>query len=720
VSVGELADGLLIDLNKVPKKYEGLDGTELAISESQERMSVVVAKKDAASFIELASSENLEATVIANVTSEKRLVMEWNGKTIVSLSREFLNSNGAKKHAKVRITKPRFVKKCEKILDAKQFKKFASSLAICSQKGLVDRFDSCIGAGTVLSPFGGKYQLTPAQAMAAKIPVLNGETASCSLMSWGFDPEISSASPYHGAVFAVVHSVAKIIAAGGSRSKCWLSFQEYFERLRDDPARWGKPASALLGALDAQIGLQTAAIGGKDSMSGSFENIDVPPTLVSFAVSVAKINSIVTPEFKKTNSYVYHFKPPKESFDKSGFAALCKYFNAVEKLIAQGKILSCWAVGSGGTAEAVLKMCLGNRIGFRSKKNLETDCGFGGFVFETEKTLKTDAVLLGRTTAGNSIITKSFEIVIEKLQSAWENTLEPVYPSLVKQDGKTETFFYDKGIAIKPGNRYAKPKFLIPVFPGTNSEYDSARAVEKAGGEAEVFVIRNLTSAQIGESVKAFEKSLRKAQVLFIPGGFSGGDEPDGSGKFITAFIRNSAISDAVTELLQKRDGLISGICNGFQALIKLGLVPYGEIRGMTEDSPTLTFNTIGRHQSTLVNTKIVSNKSPWLSHLELGSQYIIPISHGEGRFIAEESLIRNLAANGQIATQYVDFDGNATQDIRFNPNNSVFAIEGITSPDGRVFGRMAHNERFEDGLYRNIPGMRKMDIFAGAVGYFR
>jgi len=719
VSVGELADGLLIDLNKVPKKYEGLDGTELAISESQERMSVVVAEKDIKKFIELASDENLEATIIAGVTREKRLVMEWNGKTVVNLSRDFLNSNGAKKYANVRITEPNISIPNTVITDARQFEKFAADLAICSQKGLVDRFDSCIGAGTVLAPFGGKYQLTPAQAMAAKIPVLDGETTSCSLMSWGFDPKITEKSPYHGSIFAVVHSAAKIIAAGGSRRKCRLSFQEYFERLRDDPSRWGKPAAALLGALDAQIGLQTAAIGGKDSMSGSFENIDVPPTLVSFAVSTAKIDNIITPEFKKANSYVYHFKPPFSCFEKADFGALCEYFDVVEKLVAQEKILSLWAVGSGGTAEAVLKMCMGNHIGFSAEKNLETGCGFGGFVFETDELPQIKAELLGRTTKEYTLKTNTFNIPLEKLQSAWEQTLEPVYPSLVKQDGKTETFSFNKGVTIKPKDRFAKPRFLIPVFPGTNSEYDSARAVEKAGGIAEIFVIRNLTSAQIGESVNAFEKALRKSQVLFIPGGFSGGDEPDGSGKFITAFIRNSAISDAVTELLQKRDGLISGICNGFQALIKLGLVPYGEIRDMTELSPTLTFNSIGRHQSTLVNTKIVSNKSPWLSHLEFGSQYIVPISHGEGRFIAEESLIRSLAANGQIAAQYVDFEGNASQDIRFNPNNSVFAIEGITSPDGRILGRMAHNERYDDNLYKNIPNIRKMDIFSGAVAYF-
>jgi len=734
VSVGELADGLTVDLNMILKKYEGLDGTELAISESQERMSVVVSKKDAKMFIELAEGENLEAVIIAEVTKIPRLVMNWNGKTIVNISREFLNSNGAKKNAIVHIKKIEMTKNENREVDAKGLETFLSGLDICSQKGLVDRFDSCIGDATVIAPFGGKYFNTPAQVMAAKIPVLNGETKTCSLMSWGFDPYISSLSPYHGAVFAVVHSVAKIIAAGGSRKKCWLTFQEYFEKLRDDPVRWGKPTSALLGALDAQIGLETAAIGGKDSMSGSFSltdgghadgghancrQIDVPPTLVSFAVSTTKLENIITPEFKKADSYVYLLKPPFSIYEKRDFTALREYFDTVEKLIKEEKILSAWACGRGGTAEAVVKMCMGNRIGFTAENELCIGDGFCGFVIETEAPLPTNAILLGRTKSDYMLKTKTYEIQLDKLQDAWEKTLEPVYPYLIKQEGKAENFIYDKGVTIKPKDRHSKPKFLIPVFPGTNSEYDSASAVEKAGGQAQVFVIRNLTPVAIAGSVKEFEKYARKAQVIFIPGGFSGGDEPDGSGKFITAFMRNPAISDAVSELLQKRGGLICGICNGFQALIKLGLVPYGEIRDLTENSPTLTFNTIGRHQSTLVNTKIVSNKSPWLSHLELGERYIVPISHGEGRFIAQESLIRSLAANGQIATQYVDFDGNASQDIRFNPNNSDFAIEGITSPDGRVFGRMAHNERFDEGLYKNIPGIKKMDIFAGAVKYF-
>ena len=751
VSVGELADGLAIDLDKVRKKYEGLDGTEIAISESQERMSVVIAKKDIETFLKSAADENLEATVIAEVTEEPRLVMNWNGKTIVNLSRKFLNSSGARKNANV------YIKNCELRTEDRELNKiftdendllrFIGSLNICSQKGLTERFDFCIGAAAAAAPFGGKYQLTPVQAMAAKLPVLNGDTKTCSLMSWGFNPEISSMSPYDGAVFAVVHSVAKIIAAGGSRKKCWLTFQEYFERLRDDPSRCGKPAAALLGALTAQLGLQTAAIGGKDSMSGSFtlnngENIDVPPTLVSFAVSIADINNIVTPEFKRSGSRVYLLKPPFSVHEKNYFESLCEYFNLIEKLITEKKIISAWAAGSGGTAEAVIKMCMGNRLGFFSNEDLSFEYGFCGFVAEAndenafeeffsephEQTQTGESgvneclkiIFLGTTSDKYLLKTKSIEILFSRLQNAWENTLEPVYPYLIKQNEKTKNFYYNHNKNHHgPRFKNSKPRFVIPVFPGTNSEYDSARAIEKAGGTAEIFVIRNLSSDDIAESVEGFVNVVKNSQIIFIPGGFSGGDEPDGSGKFITAFFRNPRITDSVTELLKNRDGLMCGICNGFQALIKLGLVPYGEIRDITESSPTLTFNTIGRHQAVLVNTKVVSNKSPWLSHLELGSRYIVPVSHGEGRFAACEKIILDLAANGQIATQYVDFDGNASQNIRFNPNNSAFAIEGITSPDGRVFGRMAHNERFDDGLYKNIPGIKKMDIFEGAVKYF-
>ncbi|MCL2185090.1 MAG: phosphoribosylformylglycinamidine synthase [Treponema sp.] len=740
VSVGELADGLIIDLSKVPKKYEGLDGTELAISESQERMSVVVAKKDAQQFIMLSSKENLEATVIAEITEEPRLVMNWKGKTIVNLSRNFLNSNGAAKYAKVKISyKEKLIVNKEQFTDSNELIKYFSNLNICSQKGLVERFDSSIGAATVIAPFGGKYQLTQTQVMAAKIPVLKGETKTCSLMSWGFDPEISELSPYHGAVYAVIYSVAKIIAGGGSRKKCWLTFQEYFEKLRDDPARWGKPFAALLGALDTQLGLEIAAIGGKDSMSGSFsvnsnKEINVPPTLVSFAVSVTKIDNIITPEFKNANSFVYLLTPPYSVYEKCDFSVMRKYFDNVEKLIAQGNILSAWAVGSSGIAEAVLKMCFGNGIGFNAHNDSLLTKGYsaGGFIVETEKEIKINNLnyeLIGRTSESFYIDIPAYKgnkISLNNFQNEWAEKLEQVYPESIKQDGKTENFYFDKNsssssvLSSKSTITNNKPKFLIPVFPGTNSEYDTAKAIEKAGGEAKIFVIRNLTVDDIEQSVKEFKKEADSTQAIVIPGGFSGGDEPDGSGKFITAFLRNSAVADSIMELLKNRDGLICGICNGFQALIKLGLVPYGEIRDMTPNSPTLTYNTIGRHQSKLVNTKVVSNQSPWLSHLELGSSYIVPISHGEGRFIAREEIIRTLADNGQIATQYADHEDNASQDIRFNPNNSDFSIEGITSPCGKVFGRMAHNERFDDGLYRNIPGIKKMDIFLGAVRYFK
>jgi len=733
VSVGELADGLEIDLDKILKKYEGLDGTELAISESQERMSVVVDAADAEAFIALAARENLEAVVIARVTGEQRLVMKWKGKTIVDLSRELLDSNGARKHAKARV--PASGEQAEPedgriIKSTEDLEKLIAGLDICSQKGLASRFDSVVGAGTVVMPFGGKYQLTPAQSMAAKIPVLGGDTGTCSLMSWGFDPFISSVNPYHGAIYAVVSSIAKVIASGGSRKGTFLSFQEYFERLKDESERWGKPLAALLGALEAQIGLETAAIGGKDSMSGSFTSssgaeINVPPTLISFAVSTARLENIITPEFKRSGSFVYRLKPPFALYEKADFQPLRGYFDVIENLNASGKILSSWAVGPGGTAEAVVKMCMGNHLGFEARIPLARGSGFGGFVVETDGPLeKSGAIgleLLGRTIGEYALKTAEFEIDLEKIQNCWESALEPVYPCLVKQDGKAELFTYNAENGAKNGAwHHVRPTLVIPVFPGTNSEYDTARAIEKAGCAAETFVIRNVTPASIAESVRDFVKIVSSAQGIVIPGGFSGGDEPDGSGKFITAFFRSPAVSAAVQDLLQKRDGLMCGICNGFQALVKLGLVPYGEIRAMTEKSPTLTFNKIGRHQSVLVRTRIVSNKSPWLSHLELGGIYIVPVSHGEGRFVADEALVRGLAANGQIATQYTDFDGNASQDIRFNPNNSDFAIEGITSPDGRVFGRMAHNERFEAGLFRNIPGVKEMDIFAGAAAYFR
>ena len=721
VSVGELADGVTIDLDQVSKKYEGLDGTELAISESQERMSVVVHKEDVETFIALAAAENLEAKVVARVTADPRLTMTWNGKEIVSLARSFLNSNGAPKYAQAQISATAATAQAYPAVDGKSLTELMASLAMCSQKGLVERFDSTIGAATVTMPFGGKYQLTPTQAMAAKIPLTEGETDTCSLMAWGFDPYISSQSPYYGGLNAVIHSVAKVIAAGGTRSKCWLTFQEYFERLRQEPLRWGKPLSALLGALDAQMGLLVGAIGGKDSMSGSFEAIDVPPTLVSFAVSMGEASRVVSPEFKTAGKRVYLLKPGFSLFEKPNFPELRHFFSKIESLIANGDIVSAWAVGSGGTAEAIAKMCLGNRIGFEAARPLTAEPVFGGFVVEVDEELPGyEDCLLGYTMEEYVLKTAGEAVDLLAVQAAWEATLEPIFPYQTAQEGKTEAFSYKTDVVIRPGIAVRRPKFVIPVFPGTNCEYDTARAIEKAGGQSEIIVIRNQNAADISASVHMLEAAIASAQGIVVPGGFSGGDEPEGSGKFITAFFRNPAISAAVADLLQQRDGLMCGICNGFQALIKLGLVPYGEIRDLDVSAPTLTYNKIGRHQSMLVRTRVASNKSPWLSKMELGESYLVPLSHGEGRFVAEEALVRQLADNGQIATQYVDMDGTPSQNILFNPNNSDYAIEGITSPDGRIFGRMGHNERYTEGLFRNIPGQHGMDIFAGAVEYFK
>ena len=745
VAIGELADGLKINLDVVPVKYEGLNGTELAISESQERMAVVIAEQDKDELLRYAAAENIEATVVAEITEQSRLVMSWRGQTIVDIDRAFLDTNGAERFTNIYVPEAAAEPDEQKQVTADELMALCGDLNFCSQKGLLEHFDNSIGAASVFMPYGGKYSLTETQVMSALLPAKGVRTAS--VMSFGFDPYRTEADPFGGSAYAVVSSVAKLIASGVSLETVHLSLQEYFPRMGADPTRWGLPFASVLGAFAAQMGLGVAAIGGKDSMSGSYsinnsEDIDVPPTLVSFAVSVVKINNIITNEFKNTGSNVYLLKPFYSVFEKCDFNSLKEYFDTVEKIISDGNVLSAWAVGSGGTGEAIVKMCMGNRIGFNCETDLFSSYSFGGFVIEY-KNGKTSLLnkniifeFLGSTSSEYILKTKSFEIPLDKIQERWERTLESVYPYLISQDGKTETFKYEnnsqnqshkkKTYTNKNSNvlfssffKNKKARFVIPVFPGTNSEYDTKRAIEKAGGEAHIIVIRNLSIADIAQSVYDFKIAVDKANAIVIPGGFSGGDEPDGSGKFITAFIRNPAVSDAVMELLQKRDGLICGICNGFQALIKLGLVPYGEIREMTETSPTLTFNTIGRHQSVLVNTKIVSNKSPWLSHLPVSSQYIVPVSHGEGRFIAEESIIRDLTANGQIATQYADFDGNASQDIRFNPNNSNFAIEGITSPCGKVFGRMAHNERFDDGLYKNIPDMKKMDIFKGAVNYF-
>ena len=724
VAIGELADGLEINLNAVPKKYEGLDGTELAISESQERMAVVVEAKDVARFCELAESENLEATVVAEVKEKPYLVMYWNGKAIVNISREFLNSNGAEKHIDVAPAKLEDYSKEIGTSFADMYTEMASDLNICSKRGLSERFDSTIGANTVLMPFGGKHQLTPIQAMVHKVAVEKKETDTCSVMSWGYNPFITEKSPYHGAYLAVVESVSKLIAAGAKFEDVYLTFQEYFEKPKKDPARWGKPLAALLGAFKAQTDLKIAAIGGKDSMSGTFEDIDVPPTLVSFAVTTEKLKNIVSPEFKKAGSKVVIIKPEYTADKLPETASLLKVYDEVHALVEAGKAAAVYTPCMGGAAEAVLKMAMGNGIGFEFDKalSLADIFGYSYGSFIVELTDDTDCgVLLGYTTEEKSIAYAGEKLDCSQLFGVYEDKLEEIYSCNIKMpEKKIETFDFKATEFAKPAIRTAKPKVLIPVFPGTNCEYDSAKYAERAGAQAEIFVINNLTAAGIAKSVEDFAAKIAESQIIFVPGGFSGGDEPDGSGKFITAFFRNAEVKDAVTDLLEKRDGLMLGICNGFQALIKLGLVPYGKIIDTDETCPTLTYNTISRHQSKLVRTKLVSNNSPWLSKAKQGEVYTVPISHGEGRFIADEALIRKLAANGQIITQYVDFDGNATNDVAFNPNNSDFAIEGIVSPDGRVLGKMGHSERTASGLYKNVPGEFDLKLFESAVEYFK
>ncbi len=723
VAIGELADGLEINLNAVPKKYEGLDGTELAISESQERMAVVVEAKDAERFIELATGENLEATIVATVKEKPYLVMNWNGKAICNISREFLNSNGAEKHIDVAPAKIEDYSKEIKGSFADMYADLAGDLNICSKRGLSERFDSTIGANTVLMPFGGKNQLTPIQAMVHKIAVEKQDTETCSLMSWGYNPFITEKSPYHGAYLAVIESVSKLIAAGADFSEVYLTFQEYFEKPMKDGKRWGKPLAALLGAFKAQMDLKIAAIGGKDSMSGSFEDIDVPPTLVSFAVTTENIKNIVSPEFKAAGHKVVILKPEYTADNLPDTASLLNVYKEVYALVTAGKAAAIYTPTMGGVAEAVLKMAMGNGIGFDFADVSLNDIfgySYGSFVIELND--DTDCgTLLGYTTDKAAITLGAESVDFAKILPIYEDKLEDIYScNIAMPEKKIETFDYKATTFAKPAIRTAKPKVLIPVFPGTNCEYDSAKHAERAGAETEIFVINNLSAASIAKSVEDFAKKVADSQIIFVPGGFSGGDEPDGSGKFITAFFRNAEIKQAVTELLEKRDGLMLGICNGFQALIKLGLVPYGKIIDTDETCPTLTYNTISRHQSKLVRTKLVSNNSPWLSKAKQGEIYTVPISHGEGRFIADEALIRKLAANGQIITQYVDFDGNATNDIAFNPNNSDFAIEGIVSPDGRVLGKMGHSERTAAGLYKNVPGEFDLKLFESAVEYYK
>ncbi|MBQ7373895.1 MAG: phosphoribosylformylglycinamidine synthase [Clostridia bacterium] len=722
VAVGELADGLDIDLNAVPKKYDGLDGTELAISESQERMAVVVEAKDVERFMELALSENLEATVVAKVTEEPRLKMRWNGKTIVDLSREFLNSNGAEKHVDITLSKPEDYQKeiSEDFISG--YKSLAGDLNICSTRGLSERFDSTIGAGTVLMPFGGKNQLTPIQAMVHKISMEKKHTDDCSYMSWGYNPFIAEKSPYHSAYLAVVESVAKLIATGAEFKDVYLTFQEYFEKPNKDERRWGKPLSALLGAFKAQLDYGIGSIGGKDSMSGSFEDLDVPPTLVSFAVTTGKTDDVISNDFKKAGSGVYLLKPEKDENGLPKAESVIANFNRLTKWMREGKVLSCWTPTYGGVAEGVLKMCMGNGLGFAFDDSVCHKCifgyNYGAFIIEATEDLGIKRI--GTVTDDANISRKGEKVALCELSKDYEAKLESVFPVKEKGGVKLENFSFSATERVTPKVAVARPTVLIPVFPGTNCEFDTAKVMEDAGAKAEIFVVNNLTQDGIKRSVEEFSKKLATSQMVFVPGGFSGGDEPDGSGKFIMAFFRNAQVKEEVEKLLGQRDGLMAGICNGFQALVKLGLVPFGKIVDADENNPTLTYNTIARHQSKLVRVRIASNKSPWLSQTNVGDVFTVPISHGEGRFLADEKTVRLLATNGQIATQYVDFDGDATSDIRFNPNDSVYAIEGITSPDGRVFGKMGHSERIGRNLYKNVIGEYDMKMFESAVNYFK
>ena len=736
VAVGELADGLSIDLNRIPKKYDGLDGTELAISESQERMAVALAAEDVEKFIELAHEENLEATPIAEVTEEARVRMNWNGDDIVDISRDFLASNGAPKHQDVHIEKGgSYVPEWKGETLAERMRGLVGDLNVCSNKGLSERFDSTIGAATVLMPFGGKNQLTPAMAMAAKLPV-DGETTTCSGMAWGFNPYLSSANQFEGAYVAVVESVAKLVAAGFERENAYLTFQEYFERLRDEAQRWGKPAAAVLGALKAQVELGVGAIGGKDSMSGSFESLDVPPTLVSFATAVGHVDRVTSPEFKKAGSRVVLIEPAyKQGTAMPEAEGFLDAVDVVEGLVDEGKALAISTPGFGGLAEALFKMCVGNGIGIELDENLAADSlfdlNYGAFIVELadDAELPEDGELLsvmeiGRTTEEYAFVAAGETLDMAELQEVWESGIEGVFPYRSTEDEraaapKVEAVGYTDALPLTYCGAIAKPRVIIPVFPGTNCEFDTAHAFERAGAVAQTLVINNLTPAAVAESTKALVEAIRNSQIVMLPGGFSGGDEPDGSAKFITAFFRAPEVTEAVRDLLQNRDGLMLGICNGFQALVKLGLVPYGDIRPMDADCPTLTFNEIGRHQSRLVRTRVASNLSPWFSKCEVGDVHTVAISHGEGRFVASPELAAELAKNGQIATQYVGEAGMPSMDLSVNPNGSIMAIEGITSPDGRVLGKMGHTERNGYGLYKNVPGDTFQPLIEGGVSYF-
>ena len=732
VAIGELADGLVVDLDKVPKKYEGLDGTELAISESQERMAVVVDPKDVDEFMKYASEENLEAVCVAEVTEDPRLVLKWRGKEIVNISRAFLDTNGAHQETSVAVDMPsedeRYFERKEVGDIREKWLAVLKDLNVCSQKGLVEMFDGSIGAGSVLMPYGGKYQLTETQAMVAKLPVLKGKTDTVTMMSYGFDPYLSSWSPYHGAVYAVLESVARIVATGGDYSKIRFTFQEYFRRMTEDPHRWSQPFAALLGAYSAQLGFGLPSIGGKDSMSGTFNDIDVPPTLVSFAVDIASYKHIITPEFKKAGNKIVLMKLGRDEYDLPDYKEASDQYGKFFEDVKAGKIVSAYALDGNGIVPAVSKMAFGNKLGVKLEHNLDPrDAfapGFGSIVAEVPAD-KVGELSITYTVIGE-VTEKDFSygnvsISSDEALAAWKGTLEKVFPTVaVKDTTKIETPIYKADSIYVCRHKVARPKVFIPVFPGTNCEYDSTKAFERAGADVVTKVFKNLSGNDIRESVDAFEKAISDAQIIMFPGGFSAGDEPDGSAKFFATAFQNEKIKEAVMKLLNERDGLALGICNGFQALIKLGLVPGGEIVGQNPDAPTLTFNTINRHISKMVYTKVVSNKSPWLAGAELGGVYVNPASHGEGRFVAPKEWIDRLFANGQVATQYVDPEGNASMDEEWNVNGSYAAIEGITSPDGRVFGKMAHSERRDTAVAMNIYGEQDLKIFESGVKYFK
>ena len=734
VAIGELAPGLQIDLDKVPKKYAGLDGTEIAISESQERMAVVVDPKDVDTFLKFANEENLEAIPVAVVTEEPRLVLNWRGKEIVNISRAFLDTNGAHQETSVEVEIPSkdgnlFEERPDVTNVKKKWMDTLADLNVCSQKGLVEMFDGSIGAGSVFMPHGGKYQLTETQSMVAKVPVQNGKTETVTMMSYGFDPYLSSWSPYHGAAYAVTESVAKIVATGGDYKKIRFTFQEYFRRMTEDPKRWSQPFSALLGAYAAQIGFGLPSIGGKDSMSGTFNDIDVPPTLVSFAVDVAKVKDVITPELKKAGSKLVWLRAPKDSYDLPDYPALMEQYDKLHQDIQAGRVISAYALDRHGIAAAVSKMAFGNGMGVKIEHNLDPRDffapAFGDIICEVPDgkvgELAITYTVIGEVTDNTKFTYGDTEITLKEALSTWEGTLENVF----KTAAGTEDVKADDGSLYKADSIYvckhkvAKPRVFIPVFPGTNCEYDSTRAFERAGAEVDVKVFKNLTAEDIHDSVELFEKAIDQAQMIMFPGGFSAGDEPDGSAKFFATAFQNEKIKEAVMKLLNERDGLALGICNGFQALIKLGLVPYGEICGQKEDSPTLTYNTIGRHVSKMVYTKVVSNKSPWLQKAQLGGVYCNPASHGEGRFVANDEWLKKLKENGQIATEYVPVDETGYEG-EFNVNGSYMNIEGITSPDGRVLGKMAHSERRDAGVAVNIYGEQDIKIFESGVEYFR